>query len=114
MDMGITHTPYAPFDPSVGLYMAGWGVAVPWEYAGWRPESMAAKTGCYLHAGLNPTLTYVIKGPDALRLLSDLSVNSFAKFDIGAAKHVIMVSEEGFVQIHGMALRLSDDEFATY
>jgi glycine cleavage system aminomethyltransferase T len=120
------HSPYIPYDPDAFTYVKSEGRGGPatpdsvagfhpYEYEqGWEREMMAWHDSCYLHAGLNPTATYKIKGQDALKLLSDTSVNSFAKFEIGRAKHVIMCNDEGKIIIHGMCVRLAEDEFETF
>jgi vanillate/3-O-methylgallate O-demethylase len=54
------------------------------------------------------------KGPDAIRLFSDISVNSFAKFDIGQSKHVIHCDNNGKVIHEGILSRLSQDELMLF
>ncbi len=48
---------------------------------------MSWKEACYIgDSSFLPNL--VVTGPDALKLFSDTSVNSFAAFGIGQGKHV--------------------------
>ena len=110
------HSVFVPYDPkNVGLYAcSGFPFAVPYEYTGWRDETMAWKKTCYLHGNLNPSPTYRIKGPDALKFLSDTCVNGFSNFPIGTGKHAIMCNEEGLVMMDGVLLRLGKDDFITY
>ena len=114
----FVHSPYVPYDPGVALYdTEGWnggGDAEAWEYTGWRDEVMSWKESCYIHGHLNPSPTYVLRGPDALRFLTDFCVNSFAKFPVGSSKHAIMCNDEGNIMVHGMLLRLGDEEFISY
>ncbi|GEA17029.1 hypothetical protein [Moorella sp. E306M] len=119
----LKHTPYVPYDPNCSTYCQSEGGMItpfeaggfhPYEYEGWIKECLSWHTSCYLHAGLNPTNTYRLKGPDVLKLLSDISVNSFKKFEVGSSKHVIMCNEEGYIVIHGAALRLAEDEVLTF
>ena len=51
------HSIFVPYDPiNVGLYTGtGWPFAAPYEYTGWRDETMSWKETCYLHGNLNPT-----------------------------------------------------------
>lgn len=110
---------YATFDPDVDAYFYSrttleLGYAVPFEYSGWRNEVMSWKNTCYLHSGLNPSFAYRIKGPDALKLLSDISVNSYATFAVGALRHAIMCNEDGLVVAHGVVLRIAEDEFVSH
>ena len=112
----LPHSVFVPYDPkAVDLYLGtGFGYAIPWEYTGSRDETMSWKETCYLHGNLNPTPTFRIKGPDALKFLSDTCVNSFANFPIGTGKHAIMCNEEGLVMMDGVLLRLGEDDFITY
>ena len=116
-------SPYVPYDSNVEVYVhsEGWvitppsvGGVHPFEYTGWWDEMMSWHESCYLHAGLNPTATYRIKGPDALKFFSDTCVNSFADFPVGKGKHIVMCNEEGFDIKDGVLLRLGEDEFLTY
>lgn len=72
---------------------------------------MSWKTGCYLHAGLNPNFRNSISGPDALRLLEENCINDFTKFSIGASKHGVMCNVNGNTMADGMLWRLGEDEF---
>jgi glycine cleavage system aminomethyltransferase T len=114
----FTHSPFVPYSPDVGLYSArgiGTGVGLtPFEYTGWRDETMSWKTSCYLHGGLNPTTTYRIKGPEAINFLASVCVNNFENFPIGSGKHGIMCSEQGLIMMHGIIIRLGEDDFLTY
>jgi vanillate/3-O-methylgallate O-demethylase len=86
---------------------APWG---HWEYTDWIEESMSWHDTCYL--GDWSFLTEVhVKGPDALKLLSDLSVNSYTKFDVGQAKHAIMCNKDGYIIVEGVVQRLGEEEF---
>ncbi|MCW2292307.1 glycine cleavage system aminomethyltransferase T [Pseudomonas sp. BIGb0408] len=107
----IPHSPYMPFDPAVELYSSSYGHLTPWEFSGWKNESMSWKTGCYLHAGLNPNFRKRIKGPDAMRLIQDACINDFTRFSIGASKHGVMCNELGNTMAEGMILRIAEDEF---
>lgn len=112
------HSPFVPYDPVVQFYeTAAWnfgGDAEAWEYTGWRDEVLAGKRTASLHGHLNPSPTLRLKGPDALRFLSSVCVNSFARFQVGASRHAIMTDEQGRVAAHGMLLRLAEDEFVSY
>jgi glycine cleavage system aminomethyltransferase T len=114
------HLVYAPYDPSVDLYLdsrvfgLGLGAAVPMEYAGWREEQMSWKTSCYIHAGLNPAPTFRVTGPDATRFFSDICVNSLASFPVGTLRHAVMCNDDGLVVAHGTLWKLGDDDYITY
>jgi glycine cleavage system aminomethyltransferase T len=113
------HSPFLPYDSSVMLYDADFfnpygTYAKAFEYTGWQDETQSWKTTAYLHGHLNPSPTVWLKGPDALKFLSSVCVNSFNKFQIGTSRHAIMCDENGKVACHGMLLRLAEDEFITY
>jgi glycine cleavage system aminomethyltransferase T len=113
----FAHTPYVPYDPIVDHYewaAGGYPFLVVWEYTGWRDEQLSWKRSCYLHGGLNPSPTFRIKGPDALRFLSEHCVNSFANFPVGSGKHALMCNEDGYVVSDGVLLRTGEDEFETF
>jgi len=80
------------------------------EYTDWIDESMSWKTSCYI-GDWSFLGDLFVKGPDSLKLISDLSVNSFARFDIGQAKHIVQCSEAGKVIAEGILMRLGEEEF---
>jgi len=88
--------------------LPGWG-RVP-EYTNWMDEQMSWKETCYV-GDWSFLANLEVEGPDALKMFSDISVNSFAKFDIGQAKHVIQCNENGKVISEGILLRLASDRF---
>ncbi len=110
----FVHHPLIPYDPNVWLYVAQGSVVVPFEWTNWRDETMAGKQSCSIHASLNPQPTFRVKGPEALKFLSDVCVNDFTNFPIGTAKHAIMCNEDGFDMGDGVLMRLGEDEFLTY
>lgn len=79
------------------------------EYTGWEDEQMSWKTHCYVG-----DWTFVpkvrVKGPDALKLFSDLSVNTFTNFPIERAKHCVQCNEDGKVIAEGILMRWGEDE----
>lgn len=79
------------------------------EYSGWRDEQMSWKTTCYIGDwSFVPQIR--VKGPDAVRLFSDLSINSFANHPVGKAKHCVMCNEDGKVITEGILLRHAEDD----
>jgi glycine cleavage system aminomethyltransferase T len=109
----FTHIPMVPYDPNVGLYFPERGEIIPYEYTNWRDEVLSWKKTCYIHASLCPSPTSRIKGPDALKFLSENCVNNMAKFPVGMGKHGIMCNEEGLVMCDGVVIRTEEDEFIT-
>lgn len=88
-------------------YHLGWGDL---EYTSWQDEQMSWKTTCNLGDwSFLPDLE--VRGPEALRLFTDTSVNSFAEFPIGRAKHTIQCNEDGKVITEGILMRIAEDAF---
>lgn len=110
----IPHSPCMARDPEVATYNAAFGDLIPWEFNGWKAETLSWKTSCCLHAGLNPAGQYRLTGPDALRLLTENGVNDFAKFSVGASKYIVMCNERGNVMADGMVWRLGEEEFLSF
>ncbi|MBM6593153.1 aminomethyltransferase family protein [Microvirga pudoricolor] len=93
-----------------GYFTTRWGLP---EYTDWIDESMSWKENCYI-GDWSFLWERRFRGPDALKLFSDTSVNSFAKFDINQSKHVIHTTEQGKVIAEGILTRLGDDEFMLF
>lgn len=116
----LKHLPYPTYDEKVCSYnlstLAGMGkgCAVPAEYTGWRKEVMSWHDNCYIHVGLNPAPALRISGPDATRFLSRICVNSFEKHPVGRLKHAIMVNERGNIMVHGVLVRVAEQEYLSY
>lgn len=110
----IPHTPYAAYNPDVAIYNLSAGHARPLEHTGWKDEVLSWKTGCYLHAGLNPTDTYRVAGPDATAMFNDICVNNIERLKVGSSTHAIMCSPRGNITAHGMLLRVAEQEYMTY
>lgn len=103
-----------PFDPTALSYVS-FGALHPYEFTGWKEETMSWKENCYIHAGLSfMVVTADIIGPDAVKMLSDISVNSFKNFPVGSAKHLIMCNQKGNIMSHGMAVRAGEEVVRTY
>jgi vanillate/3-O-methylgallate O-demethylase len=90
-----------------GYFTTRWGLP---EYTDWIDESMSWKETCYV-GDWSWLWDRRFKGPDALRLLSDITVNSFAEFAIGQAKHAIHCNEAGKVIHEGILIRVAEQEF---
>jgi vanillate/3-O-methylgallate O-demethylase len=75
---------------TVASPLPGWGAA---EYTNWIDEQMSWKETCYF-GDWSFLAALIIEGPDALKMFSDFSVNTFARFDVGQAKHAIQCDED--------------------
>ena len=107
----IPGTAEIPFDPYVTTYTRFGSMRFePFEYTGWVDECMSWKKTCYIGDWSPLTNKFLVKGPDALKFFSAISVNSLAKFDIGQAKHSIQCNSRGKVVCEGVLMRLAEDE----
>lgn len=93
-----------------GYFTSRWGQP---EYTDWIDESMSWKQTCSI-GDWSFLWERKFKGPDALRLFSDTSVNSFQKFDILQSKHVTHTTSDGKVIAEGILTRLAEDEFLLF
>lgn len=82
----------------------------PYEYTGWVDECQSWKNTAYVGDWSPLPNKLVVKGPDAIRFFQDISVNSFAKFDVGQAKHCIQCADDGKIMCEGILMRLGEDE----
>jgi syringate O-demethylase len=84
---------------------------VPPEFTNWRDEQRAWQQTCVLFNLSYHMNDLEIRGPDALRLLSDLAVNSFDGYTGDRAKHFVPCSPEGYVIGDVILFALGDDRF---
>ncbi len=70
---------------------------VPPEYSNWRDEQRAWQQACVLFNQSYHMEDMYVSGPDALRLLSNLGINSFKGFEPGRAKQFVPCNYDGYV-----------------
>jgi syringate O-demethylase len=70
---------------------------VPAEFSNWRDEQRAWQETCVLYNQTYHMAELMVEGPDALKLLSSLGVNSFATFAPGKAKQFVPCTPDGYV-----------------
>jgi syringate O-demethylase len=70
---------------------------VPPEFTNWRDEQRAWQETCVLFDQSFHMNELAVEGPDALKLLSHLAVNSFDGFGVDRAKHFVPCSPDGYV-----------------
>ena len=70
---------------------------VPAEFSNWRREQLAWAKTAVLFDQTHHMINLFISGPDALKLLSETGINSFAKFPVNMAKQFVPTSPEGGV-----------------
>ena len=81
------------------------------EFTSWQDEQRAWEEDVALYDLSHHMFDTVIDGPDAKRLLSDISANNYEKFAIGQAKQFVAVSPEGYLIQDAILLRLAEDRF---
>lgn len=81
------------------------------EFTNWRSEQRAWHDGVALLDQSHHMTDLFISGPDALRLLSDTGVNSFASFGVGDAKQFVAVNHEGHLIGDAILFHLDEDAF---
>ena len=70
---------------------------VPAEFSNWRDEQRAWQETCVLYNQTYHMAELMVEGPDALKLLTGLGVNSFATFAPGKAKQFVPCTPDGYV-----------------
>lgn len=81
------------------------------EYAGWREEQAAWHESVSLSDVSHHMFDLYIDGPDATRLLSDVSANNYEKFAIGQAKQFVPVTRNGDIVTDGILLRETEHRY---
>lgn len=70
---------------------------IPNEFTNWRDEQRAWQESCVLFNQSYHMTDMYIHGPDALKLLTVLGVNSFKGFEVNKAKQFIACNHDGYV-----------------
>lgn len=83
---------------------------VPSEFSNWRLEQRGWQQSVVLFDQSHHMAEITVSGPDALRLLSGLTVNSFAGFAPDKAKQMVPCSHDGYVIGDGILFYLGPDE----
>jgi vanillate/3-O-methylgallate O-demethylase len=71
--------------------------AVPAEFSNWRDEQVAWAKTCALFDQSHHMTDLTVEGPDVLKLLSDLGVNTFGSFQVNKAKQFVACNYDGYV-----------------
>ena len=81
------------------------------EFTNWRDEQLAWRRTAVLFDQCHHMANLNINGPDALRLISDLAVNSVARFPVDTAKQLVAVNHDGYVIGDNILFHLDEDEY---
>lgn len=107
---GLVHAPALPVARDVHTYTQFGASFEPWEYTDWIDESLSWKDALYI-GDWSPLAKMHVTGRDALKFFSGISVNSFAKFEIGQAKHVVFCNARGKIMGEGVLMRRGEEDF---
>jgi vanillate/3-O-methylgallate O-demethylase len=83
--------------------------AVPAEFSNWRDEQVAWRETSALFDQSHHMTDLYVEGPDVIRLLSDLGVNSFASFAVDKAKQFVACNHDGYVIGDGILFFLDEN-----
>ena len=83
---------------------------VPSEFTNWRDEQRAWRDSAVLFDQSHHVAELTIKGPDALKLCTYTTINSFANCTVNRAKQMVPTSYDGFVIGDGILFHLEKDE----
>ena len=85
---------------------------VPAEYTNWRDEQRAWRETCVLFDQSHHMVEQYVEGPDALKLISHLATNSFAKFPVNRAKQFAPCSYDGYIIGDGILFHLEENKLS--
>jgi vanillate/3-O-methylgallate O-demethylase len=80
------------------------------EFSNWRDEQRAWRTSCVLFDQSHHMVNVFVEGPDAIKLLSYLGINSFANFSVNKAKQFVPCSYDGYVIGDGILFYLAEQQ----
>ena len=84
---------------------------VPPEFSNWRDEQRAWRETAVLFDQSHHMAEIRVTGADAFAMLEHLTINSFANFSVGKAKHYVPCSPSGHVIGDVICFRLAEEEF---
>lgn len=83
---------------------------VPPEFTNWRDEQRAWRETCVLYDQSHHMVDMFVEGPDALKMLSHLGINSFENFTVNKAKQFVPCSYDGYVIGDGILFHLEENK----
>src|ERR1700759_2579244 len=82
---------------------------VAYEFSNWRREQKAWAQTAVLFDQSHHMVNLYIKGPDALKLISDTAINSVANFPVNTAKQYVPSAPNGGVIGDGILFPLEEN-----
>jgi vanillate/3-O-methylgallate O-demethylase len=84
---------------------------VPYEFSNWRREQRAWRETAVLFDQSHHMVNLFLRGPGALKLISDTGINSVENFPVNMAKQFVPCTPAGHVIGDGILFHLADEEF---
>jgi vanillate/3-O-methylgallate O-demethylase len=84
---------------------------VPSEFSNWRLEQQGWRETAVLFDQTHHMAEITVRGPDALKMLSYLTINSFVGFTVDKAKQMVPLSHDGYVIGDGILFYMAHEEF---
>jgi glycine cleavage system aminomethyltransferase T len=81
------------------------------EFTNWRDEQNSWRNGCALFDQSHHMTDLYVEGPDALKVFSDLGVNSFKTFKVNQAKQFVCCTPDGYVIGDAILFYLGENKF---
>jgi vanillate/3-O-methylgallate O-demethylase len=81
------------------------------EFTNWRDEQRSWRETCALFDQSHHMTDLYVEGPDALKLLTALGVNSFKNFRVDTAKQIVVCNPRGYVIGDAILFYLAPDSF---
>jgi len=84
---------------------------VPYEFSNWRREQKAWQETAVLYDQSHHMANLFLRGPDALKMISETGINSVANFPVDMAKQFVPTTPAGHVIGDGILFHLDEEEF---
>ena len=84
---------------------------VPYEFTNWRREQRAWRETAVLFDQSHHMANLFMRGPGAIKLISDTGINSVANFPVNMAKQFVPCTPAGHVIGDGILFHLDEEEY---
>jgi vanillate/3-O-methylgallate O-demethylase len=81
------------------------------EFTNWRDEQRSWRETCALFDQSHHMTDLYVSGPDALKVFSDLGVNTFKNFKVNQAKQFVACNQDGYVIGDAILFYLDENRF---
>ncbi|HJF15366.1 MAG TPA: aminomethyl transferase family protein [Enteractinococcus helveticum] len=81
------------------------------EFSNWRDEQLAWRRTAVIYDQSHHMVDLNLKGPDALRLIKYLAINSMENFPVDKAKQFVAVNYQGYIIGDNILFHLDDEEY---